>query len=193
MAHGMTEIEDLSVVGLQRISHHHLCLDENRLGHEPSPEIQVLSGQRGIERLDSFQQIDICNDRMLDHLGKTVEPLVGLQRGETGQVYDHGQRRVKRPNEILARRRVHPGLAPHRGVHHGKERGGQVHRADAPHVGSSGEARKVAGHAAAECHHQGTSVQAGLEHGVFDALFGGPGLGGLTCRKFDAGHRLTDS
>jgi hypothetical protein len=67
---------------------------------------------------------------------------------------------VECADEVLARRRVDPGLAPNRGVDHREQRRGHVHDPHAAHPRRGDEAGEVGDGAAAEGHHDVAAAEA---------------------------------
>ena len=71
---------------------------------------------------------------------------------------------------------VDGGLAAHRGVHEGQQRGRDLHQAHAAVIGGGGEPGHVAGHAAAQGDNGGGPVVSILDQGVENRGVGIEGL-----------------
>src|SRR5437870_13708985 len=69
--------------------------------------------------LAALQQIATLQQRALDHLREAAPPLPRRERGEQHRIADHEARLVERPDQILPRAQVGPGLSAQPGVHLG--------------------------------------------------------------------------
>ena len=77
--------------------------------------------------------------------------ILALGQGRQGaRIGDHRRRRMERADQVLALRRVHAGLAAHRRVQHGEQRGRHLEVRDAAQVRRGDEPGEVARDAAAE-------------------------------------------
>ncbi|MCY1411146.1 hypothetical protein D9M71_265280 [compost metagenome] len=86
---------------------------------------------------------------------------------------------------------VDPGLAPHRGIHLGQQRGRHLDEIDPALVAGGGEAGHVADHPATQGDQGGLAVMPRLEQLVEDQLQGFPVLERLPVGQDDAGHGIT--
>ena len=98
-------------------------------------------------------------------------------------VRQHQPRLVEGADEVLALRRVDPGLAADRAVDLGEERRRKLHEADAPAQDRGGEAGEITDHPAAEGHHQVVAADLLGDQPLHRALEAGPALRRLPRRQ----------
>ncbi len=100
----------------------------------------------------------IEDDTILDHLGEAAAQLAFRQRVEGFGVDPDAHRLVKGADDVLGPGMVDSDLAAHRAVNLGEQGCGQHQQRDAAGVSRRDEARQVADHSTAECHHDGVPV-----------------------------------
>ena len=68
---------------------------------------------------------------------------------------------------------IHRGLAPHRGIHHGQQRGGYLNIGNSPLIGGGGEACQIPHHAAAQRHEEIAAGEAAVAEEIQNLSVGG--------------------
>jgi hypothetical protein len=126
--------------------------------------------QEGRVRFELGDRRLAVEPRALDHLGQARDALVVREGAQRGHVAQHEVGLIEGAHQVLAAGPVEAGLAPHRAVHHGQQRGGHLAESHTAQEGGRGEAGQVADHPATDSQHQRVAVHTGLERGVPDSL-----------------------
>src|SRR5690606_32499027 len=108
----------------------------------------------------------------------------GLERAG---IDDYSLRLVEGANHVLAQRVIDPGLAAHRGVDLGKQRGWHLDEVDPALIASRSKTGHITNHTTPKGDDGGASVVAGLQQTVEDLLQGLPGLEYLAVRQHHRG------
>jgi len=185
VAEGVPVVQDLPQARLVQVLRHHLGLDSDGALDELARVRAVRDG--GPLGVGSHQVEDdrVGDEPRLDDFGQAGHVVLAGQRLERDQVGEHPGRRVERADQVLACCDVDGGLAAHRGVGHGEQRGRDQDHADAAEPGRGDEPGQVGGRSAADADHA---------VGPGDAVRGQPGpqpgrdLDGLG--RLAVGHRL---
>src|ERR1051325_63060 len=146
----VTEVENRAASGFALVRGDYRGLDLDRALHGPGQRGGVLRGDGGLLALEGGEVVRRGDHTMLDRFGHPGRDLDGGEGAERVEVRDDAARLVECPQEILARRRVHPRLPPDRRVDHGEERRGDLHVGHAAQIGRGDEARDVPHDAAPE-------------------------------------------
>jgi hypothetical protein len=86
-------------------------------------------------------------------------------------------------DQVLALGRVDPGLAAHRGIHLGQERGRDLHEAHPTAHQAGRQTGKIADHATAEGHDEAAALQPHLQEALAQARQSGEALGRFAGRQ----------
>ena len=92
----------------------------------------------------------------------------GGRRRQRAEVRNHGAGLMKRPDQVLAARVIHPGLAADGGIDLRQQRRRHLHEIDAALITGRRKPGHVADHAAAECDDAGIAIQPGAHQRVED-------------------------
>ena len=104
----------------------------------------------GVVGLEPGEKRLVAEHAVFGDLGVAGAELARRQRVEHGGIGHHQYRLVKRAEQILAVRRIDPGLAADRGIDLRQQRGRHLHEIDAAAQDRGGKAGEIADHAAAE-------------------------------------------
>ena len=124
--------------------------------------------QGGRVGFEPVEEVGVVDEPVLHDLGEAGPHLAGVEGGERRGVADHAPRLVEGADEVLAAGKVDAGLAAHRGVHLGEQRGRHLHEVDAALVAGGREPGDVADHSAAERDHDTVARDAPRDQGVLD-------------------------
>ena len=147
VADGVAKVQHLAHGVVLLVLGHHVPLDGHAVGDDP---LDVRAGGVLQQKVDQLLAADhtVLND---------LRPALGLHLGgQGGQYVGVAQDQVglgESAHQVLALGQVHSGLAPHGGIHHRQQGGGQLHTGDAPEVQGGRQPRHVPGDAAAQGKH----------------------------------------
>ena len=147
MTDGVAEVQLAPLAPLLLVALDHARLVADAAGDDLGGRV----GERAV--LKEREQRLAAQHTGLDGLRRAVGKDGGGQGSQTVRVAQHGSGLQKRARKVLPRRKVDGRLAADGGIHSGEQCGRQLHIADAAQVRGRGEARHVAGHAAAERRH----------------------------------------
>ena len=174
MPQGVAEVERDPAAGraaLAFIGEHDLHLGPGAAFHELGHDAPVESAgarPRAIGRTVAFQQLEqalVAEGGHLHGLAQRRTTLALGQRSQGGDIDDDRGRLVERPDEVLALRQVHRGLATDRGIDLGDKRGRDVDDRDAAQVRGREEAGGVAERPAADAPRWARRVPGGAGRG----------------------------
>ena len=177
VAHGVAEVQELAHAGVPLVGFHDGLLD----GDAALDDVLIILS------LDMVDETLLHDHGALHRLRHTVQDLLLRQGVEGLVVADHHGRLPEGPRQVLSVVQIHRGLASHRGVHGGKESGGDLNVFDPPEIGGCGESGKVAHHAAPQGHDQVASGKALFGEGFQDIRIGWQVLGMFPFREDDLG------
>ncbi len=142
VAYRVAQIQELSLPLLLLIPLHHPGL----VADAPGDDLRQNRGGRGEGRpLKEGKEVLIAEDAGFDGLGGPVgEELRGQRSQAVGVTEDRG-RLKEGPGQVFPRRKVHRGLAPHRGIHRCQQGGGQLDVPHPPQVEGGGQPRHIPG------------------------------------------------
>ena len=149
MAKGVAEIEQRALAGLALVAGDDRGLraagggDGMLARGAAGKDVGVVFFQPGEKRL-------VAEHAVFCHFGIAGAELARRQRVEHGGVGDHQNRLVECAEQILALRRIDPGLAADGGIHLRQQRGRHLHEIDAAAQDRGRKAGEIADHAAAE-------------------------------------------
>ena len=148
-------------------------------------DVPVAVGQRRAVLLAPFEEHRVADQPGLHHLRIAGPQLAPVQRAERAGVGQHQARLVEGADQVLALRRVDPGLAAHAAVHLGQQRRRHLDEGQAAQRGRGGETREVANHPAAQRDHRGPPLDACVQQPVHHAAIARHALGRLARRHDD--------
>ena len=185
MAERMAEIEQHAFAGLALVAPH-----DSRLGATTDRD-SVLARRAAGEQvapvgLQPGEEGGVVDQAVLGDFRIAGAKLARRERVEQRRVGHHQHRLVKRADQILAVRRVDPGLAADRGVDLGQQRGRDLHDVEPAPGDRRGEAGEVADHATTERHDEIAALDSGSQDGIAHGLEHAPALGRFARGKHQA-------
>ena len=148
MAHGVSEVEEHALAGVEFVAVHHARLDLDAALDDGAQRLGV-AGVPG-EGLEVGEKSGVRDAAVFDDLGHAFGEAGRWQGLEHERIDDDDGGLVERPGEVLAERQVDARLAADRGVDLGEQGGRDLDDGAAAQVCGGGEAREVADDAAAE-------------------------------------------
>ncbi len=176
VAECMAVVEDLAKACLAEVVGHDLGLHVDR---ELDGATELLGrGVHSASRVcfDDVEDLRRPDEPGLHDLGEARRRLVRAEAGELVEVADHRTRRPEGTDEVLALRRVHPGLASDGGVDESEHRGRHLDELHAAEPGGRHETGEVGDRAAAVSDDRVAACEISLTHDLpaegrdFDAL-----------------------
>ena len=131
----------------------------------------------------------IADQAVFDDLGQTRRQFPRRQGRQAGGVDDHGLGLVEGADHVLAQRVVDAGLAAHRGIDLGQQRGRHLDEVHPALIAGRGEPAHVADHPATKGDEGGLAIMAILQQTVEDQLQGFPVLVRLAIGQHDRANR----
>ena len=149
MAEGVAEIEQRALAGLALVAG-----DDRGLGAAGGRDRMLARGAAGedvgVVLLQPGEERLVAEHAVFRHFGIAGAELARRQRIEHGGVGDDQDRLMEGAEQILALRRIDPGLAADGGIDLRQQRGRHLHEIDAAAQDRGGKAGEIADHAAAE-------------------------------------------
>lgn len=146
--HGVSEIESLAYVFLQRVSLHHFLLHPHRLGEHELQALQVGVAERECKQFAPHAVV--AEKPVFEHLGIARTDVVVVERVEEKCVENDEPAVAEHSYLVLQSPEVHSGLASHRCVDHGEQCRWDVDEVDAALECRCGESSEVCHHASSE-------------------------------------------
>ncbi|MNO86913.1 hypothetical protein D3C76_783280 [compost metagenome] len=158
MAEGVAEIERRAHAGLALVGTDHPRL--RRAGAlDGFGQGRRLERQQVLDvRFEPGQERLVADESVLDDFRQAGRQLARRQGAQGRGIDHHRLRLVEGTDHVLAQRMVDPGLAPHRGIHLGQQRGRHLDEIDPALVAGGGEAGHVADHPATQGDQGGLAV-----------------------------------
>ena len=181
----MAEIEDAAQAALALVALHHIGLEFAAAadhGHDRR-RFEALYGRP--LTFEKSEEVAVDGGTILDHLAHAAAELRLGQGAEHVRVDEHGPRLVKGADQVLALVQVHAGLAAHRTVHLGEQRGRYLHKRNTAQVDRGEKPGHVADHAAAQGKHSVAAIKAALGEFAGQCADGGQVLARLAVSKGD--------
>ena len=178
MAEGVAEIEQRALAGLALVARHDRGLGAAG-GGDGMFARRAAGEDLGVVGLEPGEEGLVAEHAIFGDLGIAGAELARRQRVEHRGIGDHQDRLVKRAEQVLALRRIDPGLAADRGIDLRQQRGRHLHEIDAAAQDGGGEAGEVADHAAAERDHQIVALDLRRDQRLADLLEAGIGFRAL--------------
>ena len=145
----------------------------------------------GVVGLQPGEERFIAEHAIFGDFGIAGAELARRQRVEHRGVGDHQHRLVKRAEQILALRRIDPGLAADGRIDLRQQRGRHLHEIDAAAQDRRRKAGEIADHAAAERNHQIVALDPGRDQRLRD--LGETGIGFRAFALVDHDVRRSDA
>ncbi len=118
--------------------------------------------------LEPVKKSAVVDEPVLDHLGQARAQFARREGCQRTEVRNHGTGLMKRPDQVLAARVIHAGLAADGGIDLRQQRRRHLHEIDAALITGRRKSGDVADHAAAECDDAGVAIQPGAHERVED-------------------------
>src|SRR5215212_10798604 len=146
---GVAVVQYRAQAALQLVFGDHVRLEADGVENERLQHVEV-SCSCFRNKAEVIEKVASREETHLDGLGEPVGDLVRGKRTEPSQIGSHKAGPEEGADQVLAFRKVHPDLSPHRAVDH-SEQGGRQHDEVYPaHVGPGDEAAEVPDHTAAQ-------------------------------------------
>src|SRR6056297_4314571 len=187
MAESMAEIEQRPLAGLAFVARH-----DRRLGPAGDFHGVLALGPATIYPrpvgLAPGKEVGITDQAVFDRLGITGTDFAQGQRIQQAGIGEHQARLVEGADQILALRRVDPGLAADGGIDLGEQARRHLNEADAAPHDRGGESGEITHHTAAERDHEIPALDARIENGAADMLQRREGFRSFTGADADGRH-----
>src|SRR6266567_6332036 len=115
-----------------------------------------------LAKIDMFKRVEhfrVGNDRVLDDFSEALIEFTARQRFEKIDIVNHERRMMNCADQIFPGARVHAGFSANRAVHHGEQRGRNLHVRNSTMENRRDESRNIADHPAAKPDDERLSIQ----------------------------------
>jgi hypothetical protein len=185
VAEGVAEVEQRPGAGLALV-----CGDDRRLGgagdlDRAGQQFRGAVEDVGAVRLQPGEELRVVDRAVLHHLCVAGQQLAPRQGGQRRGVGEHQPRLVEGADQVLAFRRVDPGLAADRGVDLGEQGGRDLDEVEATQQDRRGEAGEVADHPAAQRDQRGAALDPGQQQAAAEVGEVGEVLARLAGRQHE--------
>jgi hypothetical protein len=170
MPERMPEVQDPAQSRFPLVGAHHLRLDSYRFSHNMFQRLRVLTKNLLMPRFHQPEKWFRRDNPVLNDLVKPGAILAHRKRGKNLGINEHGERLMKRSDQVFSRDQIAAGLATHCGVYLGEQCSGNLDDRNAAHKNCGEKPGQIGDDSAPERNHDAGTISTQRRH-LFGKLF----------------------